>query len=90
MFPQTTIEVIGTSAGQAMQGSLQNICRDVLIPSFTQASQEMFQQLNAAHQQGLVECKYWSRGNLILFTGFSISNRAAVDLLITAGDLILQ
>ena len=80
LFPQTTTDLIGTRAGQAMEASLQNICRDVLIPSFTQALQEMFQQLNAAHQQGLVECKYGSRGNLIMFTGFSISNRAAVDL----------
>ena len=51
------METLSQSTSAAMQTSLQAVSRDILLPSFDRACQNMFQQVATVFQTGTQECE---------------------------------
>lgn len=53
---QQTMETLSQSTSAALQTSLQSVSREILLPSFDRACQNMFQQVATVFQAGTQEC----------------------------------
>ena len=51
------MEVLAQTASNAIQMPVQAACRDVLVPGFDRACQNVFHQVNQTFQRGTQECK---------------------------------